>query len=165
MTEPRTLPTTHPLFQWVDLAEIQRVQDTFARAMGVASVITDVNGCPLTRFSNQCRVCRDLIGSTNAGQHDCLETSVGLGHIAVAGSVTVRRCAGCGFFEAGVPIVLAGRHLATWRICQVRDADKPAETLVSYAHQLGLIFTAGPVQAHQLLRQGHVFALRTCRRE
>lgn len=39
-----------------DMEKLQSMQDAFAQATGVASVITDTHGTPLTRPSNFCRL-------------------------------------------------------------------------------------------------------------
>ena len=41
-----------------NLEEVQIVQDAFAKATGVASIITDTDGRPITKPSNFCRLCR-----------------------------------------------------------------------------------------------------------
>ena len=49
------IPSFESLF---DVKEIQEIQDSFAGATGVASIITDVKGRPITKPSNFCRLCR-----------------------------------------------------------------------------------------------------------
>lgn len=54
-----------------NLEEIQAIQDLFARANGVASIITKVDGTPLTRPSNFCRLCSGIIRKTEKGRKNC----------------------------------------------------------------------------------------------
>ncbi|MCK5323777.1 MAG: PocR ligand-binding domain-containing protein, partial [Desulfobulbaceae bacterium] len=55
-----------------DLEEIQKIQDAFALAAGVASVITSPDGRPITRPSNFSSLCKEVIQKTEKGLADCL---------------------------------------------------------------------------------------------
>ncbi|GAO31876.1 PAS/PAC sensor hybrid histidine kinase [Geofilum rubicundum JCM 15548] len=48
----------------LDLADIQRFQDLFADVHGVASLITDPKGQPITQPSNFTSLCADIIRKT-----------------------------------------------------------------------------------------------------
>ena len=50
-----------------DLREVQIIQDSFAVATGVASLITSPEGIPLTRPSNFTRLCSQVIRGTRTG--------------------------------------------------------------------------------------------------
>ena len=65
----------------VDMRVLQRLQDTFAQAMGVASVTVDRDGIPVTQTSNFCPVC-DMIRSTEAGLARCMQCDADGGRIA-----------------------------------------------------------------------------------
>ena len=45
-----------------DLNELQKIQDLFSDATGVASIITRPDGTPITKPSNFCRLCNNKIG-------------------------------------------------------------------------------------------------------
>ena len=47
-----------------NLDDIQRLPDLFSDANGVASLITNPDGIPITRPSNFCRLCNDIIRNT-----------------------------------------------------------------------------------------------------
>jgi ligand-binding sensor protein len=53
-----------------DLNEVQRIQDSFSQATGVSSIITDLNGKPVTNPSNFCRFCTDIIQKTKIGMEN-----------------------------------------------------------------------------------------------
>jgi ligand-binding sensor protein len=44
-----------------DVEELQKIQDVFALATRVASIITHPDGTPVTKPSNFCRLCNDPI--------------------------------------------------------------------------------------------------------
>ena len=70
--EKRLVALTSPQFDQGDvsfeelfsLADIQRLQDEFSQATGVASIITRPDGSPITRSSGFCRLCREIIRKT-----------------------------------------------------------------------------------------------------
>jgi len=50
-----------------NINDIQRLQDEFAHATGVASIITHTDGKPITQPSNFCRLCNDIIRKSDKG--------------------------------------------------------------------------------------------------
>ncbi|MEA2082785.1 MAG: PocR ligand-binding domain-containing protein [Thermodesulfobacteriota bacterium] len=62
-----------------DLEEIQKIQDAFAVAAGVASVITYPDGRPITRPGNFSLLCSEVIRKTEKGLADCLHFHSELG--------------------------------------------------------------------------------------
>ena len=74
-----------------DLEEIQQLQDLFARATGVASIITRTDGVPITRPSNFCRLCETLIRKTEPGISHCHRSCAMIGQHNLQGP-TVQLC-------------------------------------------------------------------------
>ena len=118
------------------IAEVQKIQDSFALAMGVASIITTPSGVPLTRPSNFTRLCMDIIRVTDKGLCNCMRSDAVLGAHNPDGP-TVRRCMSGGLWDAGVSITVAGRHVANWLIGQVRSAAEVDATMLDYAREIG----------------------------
>lgn len=50
-----------------NLEKIQKIQDEFSAATGVASIITQVDGTPITKSSNFCCFCNDMVRKTEKG--------------------------------------------------------------------------------------------------
>jgi PAS domain S-box-containing protein len=119
-----------------DLEEIQRIQDSFALATGVASLVVDPNGVPLTRPGNFTRLCRDIIRGTDVGCANCMRSDTLLGAHNPEGP-TVRRCMSGGLWDAGVSITVDGRHVASWLIGQVRSTLEDDEDMLAYARVIG----------------------------
>ncbi|MHC1700167.1 MAG: ABC transporter substrate binding protein [Humidesulfovibrio sp.] len=122
-----------------DLEDIQAVQDAFAQAVGVSSVITTPEGAPLTRPSNPGSLCR-LIHSSVGGRQACeAATQALLGPGAEPGP---HICSSSGLFTGVAPIRGGGsagdRVLAHWFICQVRPAEAGLDTLTAKAASFGL---------------------------
>jgi PAS domain S-box-containing protein len=116
--------------------EIQRIQDDFAAAAGVASIITYPDGTPFTRPSGFSHLCSDIIRETETGCADCLRTDVALGRYHPDGPA-IQRCPSSGLWDAGASISVDGRHVASWIIGQVRDEFETEEDARSYARRIG----------------------------
>lgn len=61
------------LLDLFDLSELQEIQDVFSRATGVASIITEIDGTPITEPSGFTCFCNDIIRKTEKGLHNSLE--------------------------------------------------------------------------------------------
>lgn len=133
MTTDHHIPLFEGLF---NIPEIQEIQDSFALATGVASIITDVNGRPITAPSNFCRLCRDIIRKTEKGLVNCMQSDSVIGRYNREGPV-MQPCLSGGLWDAGVSIHVAGRHIANWLIGQVRNEDIDMDRIREYADIIG----------------------------
>ncbi len=61
------MKTSFPLDELIDIDELQSIQDSFAKAVGLSSVILSAEGEPLTRLTNPTGFC-SLIQSTEKGK-------------------------------------------------------------------------------------------------
>ncbi len=119
-----------------DPDEIQRIQDEFSDATGVASIITHVDGTPLTAPSNFTALCSDIIRKTERGCLNCFRSDAAIGRYHPAGPV-VQQCLSGGLWDAGASITVGHRHIANWLIGQVRDETQSDENMRSYAREIG----------------------------
>ena len=120
-----------------DLEAIQRLQDDFAKATNVASIITRVDGTPVTRPSNFSRLCNDIIRKTEKGSLDCCESERAVSGLNDEGPA-VRLCINGGLWDAGAGIAVGGRHIANWLVGQVRNLDHEEESIQAYAREIGI---------------------------
>ncbi len=120
-----------------NLEDIQRLQDEFAQAVNVASVITRLDGVPLTRPSNFTRFCNDIVRKTEKGRFNCFRAEAALGQLASPGPV-ILPCLSGGLWDAGAVISIGDRRIAHWLIGQVRDNTQTEETIRQYAHEIGV---------------------------
>ncbi len=123
----------HDLF---NLDDIQKIQDHFASSTGVASIITDIDGNPITKPSNFCRLCNDIIRKTEKGCANCHKSDAALGRVCSDGP-TIQPCLSGGLWDAGASITVGGKHIANWLIGQVRDQSQSEEKIAAYARQIG----------------------------
>ena len=118
-----------------NISEIQQLQDSFCQATGVASVITDVDGIPLTTPTNFCCLC-NLIRKTKRGLANCMKSDAVIGAPNLEGP-TVRQCLSGGLWDAGASIFVGDRHIANWLIGQVRNEDIDVDQILEYADYIG----------------------------
>ncbi|HYG34317.1 MAG TPA: PAS domain S-box protein, partial [Clostridia bacterium] len=131
-----------------DLQELQKIQDAFAAATGVASIITDPNGRPITKPSNFCRLCQEVIRKTEKGLANCYYSDRVIGRSNPNGP-TVQPCLSGGLWDGGASIRAGERHIANWLIGQVLDDAPNEETMVAYAREIG----ANETEFREALRQ------------
>ncbi len=118
-----------------DLNEIQEIQDRFAAATGVASIITKPDGTPITKPSNFRRLCNEIIRGSSKGLENCLKSDSVVGKSFIKGA-TVMPCLSAGLWDAGASINVGGEHIANWLIGQVRDGTQTEEKMREYARQI-----------------------------
>ncbi|TCL70057.1 histidine kinase/DNA gyrase B/HSP90-like ATPase [Hydrogenispora ethanolica] len=127
----------HPGFgNLFDLRQIQKIQDTFSKATGVASIITDAAGKPLTRPSNFCRLCK-LIRSTPEGLANCIHSDAVIGHSNPYGP-NMSPCLSGGLWDGGASLYVDGKHVGNWLIGQVFTGSGEEERVLQYAKSLGV---------------------------
>lgn len=126
--------TFHDVF---DVNEIQAIQDAFATATGVASVITAPDGSPITRPSNFRRLCDQIIRGTDKGLQNCCDSDAAIGRGVPTGPI-VQTCLSGGLWDAGAAITAGGEHIASWLIGQVLDEGSNPEQMLQYADEIGV---------------------------
>jgi PAS domain S-box-containing protein len=119
-----------------NIADIQRLQDEFADATGVASIITHTDGTPITRPSRFCHFCIGIVRKTEKGLVNCYRSDAVLGRLSTKGPA-IQPCMSGGLWDAGAGISVGGRHIANWLIGQVRDATQTEEKIRAYAREIG----------------------------
>ncbi len=120
-----------------NLNEIQNLQDLFADVHGVASIITDVKGNPLTKASNFSRLCETIIRKTEKGCANCYKSDAIIGKYNPEGA-TLQPCLSGGLLDAGASITVGGIHIANWLIGQVRNENIDEKILLQYADEIGV---------------------------
>jgi PAS domain S-box-containing protein len=135
LTQPMGDTTGLTLADIFDPGEVQKVQDAFARAAGVASLITAPDGTPLTRPSNFCRLC-EIIRETKQGLENCRRSDAALGCQATDGPC-VRPCLSGGLLDGGTSIRVGSQVVAHWLVGQVLDESADPEAMQAYAREIG----------------------------
>ncbi|MFZ4616112.1 MAG: PocR ligand-binding domain-containing protein [Rectinemataceae bacterium] len=136
LTAPLDSPTSIAFTDLFNLAEIQQIQDDFSKATGVASIITMVDGTPITAPSNFCRFCSEIVRMTAIGNANCLRSDAELGKLDSTEPI-IQPCLSGGLWDAGTSISVGGKHIANWLIGQVRDETQTEEQIREYARKIG----------------------------
>ena len=116
--------------------ELQRMQDAFSNATGVASIITHPDGRPITKPSNFCRLCEGVIRKTGKGLANCMHSDAVIGRPNADGPI-MQPCLSGGLWDGGASITVGDRHLANWLIGQVRNDRQDEEAMLAYAREIG----------------------------
>ncbi len=125
------------LFDLFTLEEIQRVQDAFAQASNVASIITGPDGRPLTSPSNVSEQFAALVhgrGEFGRSRFFCNEV---LGAFESA-QPSIQACPVTGLLHAGARIFVGENHVANWIVGPVRDEDAQSARLLANARRNGI---------------------------
>ncbi len=130
------IPDFH-LTDLIDLKQLQNIQDAFTLATGVASLITDVDGNPITETGNFSGVCR-LIRETEKGREKCIMSDKNIGSKAAATrKPVIEKCQSCGFIDSGAPIFIGDKFIAIWLIGQVDVGGVTRELIENYSDEIG----------------------------
>ncbi len=142
--EKRILTLTQPdieetvLFEELfNIEEIQQIQDDFALATGVASIITKPDGTPITKPSCFTRLCSDIIRKTKKGCENCYKSDASIGKPCLSGPV-ISVCLSGGLWDAGAGIIINGHHIANWLAGQVRNEAQNEDSMREYAKEIGV---------------------------
>lgn len=120
----------------IDIADIQRYQDSFAHSHNVASIITNTDGSPITEPTNFTRLCKNIIRETEKGCENCFRSDAFIGRFNPTGPI-VQPCLSSGIWDAGVSISVGGKHIANWLIGQVRNEKVDEFKILEYATEIG----------------------------
>ncbi len=121
----------------IDLDTLQKLQDSFAEATGVASIITDPAGKPITKPSKFCRLCNEIIRGSEKGLANCMKSDAALGKLNPDGPIMCP-CLSGGLWDGGASICVGSLHIANWLVGQIRNEETPKEKLVAYADVIGV---------------------------
>jgi len=118
------------------LEELQTIQDLFADATGVASIITHLDGTPITKPSNFCRLCASIVRQTVKGCKNCMKSDAVLA--AQSNCLpSVQTCTSVGLMESSTQIIVYGVPVANWIIGQVRTPELDKVRMEQYAKEIG----------------------------
>jgi len=120
----------------IDLEEIQKVQDAFCMASGMASLIIKPDGTPITKPSGFCRLC-EAIRKTEVGLRNCRISDAAIGKMVKEGPI-IQPCLSGHLLDAGASIIVDGQHLGSWLIGQVVLDGEVEEKMLDYADEIGI---------------------------
>ena len=122
----------------LDVESMSVIQDGFSRMTGMASVLTDENGTPITEVSNFSRFCFELTRSTATGRARCENCDrMGAKQTMRSGKAEVYTCH-AGLCDFAAPIIVDGRFLGAFVGGQVLMEEPDEEKIRETAKELGI---------------------------
>lgn len=118
-----------------DISELQKLQDQFSTAFGVASIITTPEGKYITQPSNFSYLCQNIIRCTKKGMKNCMRSDAFIGRHNPGGAI-IQTCLSGGLWDAGASITVSGKHVANWLVGQVRSEHIDEVKLKAYAREI-----------------------------
>lgn len=128
--------TKYSFHQLFDIDEVQQIQDSFSEATGVASIITEIDGTPITRPSGFSFFCNEIVRKTEKGLCNCMKSDAFLGMPDTSGP-RFQRCLSGGLLDGGASIMVGNHHIANWLIGQVMDEDADINEMYKYCFEIG----------------------------
>jgi PAS domain S-box-containing protein len=126
----------------LDLIKQEKLDDilkVFTEVTGVASIIADVNGQPITKPHNFSVLCRNYCRSSKLGKQKCHESdSYGGQQSAKLEKRFIYKCLNAGLFDSASPIIVKNYHLATVLCGQVLDEPVPTSIITERARSIGV---------------------------
>lgn len=124
----------------VEVPRLQEVVDKFSKATGLAAIVTDVDGVPITRPSNFSRFC-ELVRSTDEGLIGCYRSD-GLGgkEACEQRNLSLYPCH-CGLIDMAAPLILEGVYWGAVLCGQVlleEPSGEKIEQLRNLARRFGV---------------------------
>ena len=122
----------------IDVQLLQKIQDEFSRYTGLASLITDVDGKPITEGSGFCAFCMEHTRGSEEGYRQCVECDKKAPRKALKnGKPIVYRCH-AGLADFAAPIMVGERLVGCCLGGQVRIDETPQIDLQKKAEELGI---------------------------
>lgn len=125
------------LTEIIDVQTIQKIQDSFAKATGMAALTVDLNGA-VTQLSNGTDFCMNLTRGCAKGAQRCNECDLKGGQEAAkTGRPSVYYCHG-GLMDFAAPILLNGKQIGSMIGGQVLPTPPDEQKFRKIAREIGV---------------------------
>jgi PAS domain S-box-containing protein len=136
------------LLTFIDKGKLDDMLKGFTEVSGLAAIITEVDGHPITEAHNFTSFCRYYCRSTEKGRNACYRSDSFGGVMAKSlQKAHVYKCLNSGLNDCAAPIIVGGYHLANFLCGQVRDKDICEEDAIQRARLIGIEDTEGYLTA------------------
>ena len=123
---------------FLDIEFFQTLQDRFAEEFGIASIITDVNGVPLTRPSNFTDFCINHVRGCELGLKKCQFFDAYGGCKAQINKKPIIYPCHAGLIDFASPIIMGDVQVGCFLCGQVLTEKPDEEKFRVYARELGI---------------------------
>lgn len=120
----------------IDVKSLQTIQDYYSRLTGIASIITDENGVPITQGSNFTEFCYELTRCSREGLKRCEACDArGAELTAESGKAVVYKCH-AGLYDFAAPIKVDNQIIGSFVAGQVATVPLSEEMIRDTAYDL-----------------------------
>jgi PAS domain S-box-containing protein len=136
------------LLELIEGEKLDEIIRSFTDATGVAAIIADPDGKPITRPHNFTALCSRYCRSTQKGRLRCQESDRYGGRESVRRRQRfIYRCLNAGLIDCAAPVIVEGRHLATILCGQVLTTPMDESQAAGRAREIGVTDTGGYLAA------------------
>ncbi len=122
----------------IDVNILQKIQDGFSDYTGMAALITDADGVPVTRGSGFTKFCRDLVRQSEAGGRRCeVCDRDGASRALRSGEISVYQCH-AGLTDYAAPIMVEDIVIGSFIGGQVRTSELDMGKMREKAQDMGI---------------------------
>lgn len=122
------------LSEIMDIDFLQKFQDSFSKSVGVASIIVDTNGNPVTNPSNFTDFCMKYTRGSQEGLKRCMKCDAQGGHPDRPSSYYCH----AGLMDFSAPIIINGEHIGSFIGGQVLPKNPDKEDIIKIAKEIGV---------------------------
>ncbi len=127
---------TYSFQKLFNMEDVQKLQNAFSAATGLASIITEPDGTPITNPSGFTCLCNQIIRKTEKGMKNCMISDSTIGRPSKDGPI-IQKCLSAGLIDGGASIMIGDYHIANWLMGQVMDASCNEADVLAYADEIG----------------------------
>ncbi len=132
------------LLDLVSTEKLDQILQGFTAVTGVASIIADPNGWPITQPHNFTPLCQRYCRSTREGRRKCYQSDrFGGLESARLGKPPIYSCLNAGLLDCAAPVLVEGYHLATVLCGQVLEEPLKADVAAERARSIGVMNIEG----------------------
>ena len=137
----RTDPSAPPPWQLTDLISVetlQSIQDTFARAFGLPTVIVDTTGADATTITHRVTFCEDLTRTSEVAGPRCTDCDLcGMRKASDTSGPAIFKCWN-GLYDCAIPIAPKGHVLGYFLCGQILTEQPKSEHYAEVAAEIGV---------------------------
>lgn len=122
----------------ISIPMLQKLQDSFSALTGMAGLITDIDGKPLTKGANFSKVCMDYIRSNEEGNRRCEHCDQHGAEMALRTGCSTTYLCHAGLVDFAAPIMAEGKMIGAFIGGQVVEQPPRKEKAWEVAQDLGI---------------------------
>lgn len=127
------------LLELIGIEKLDQILQGFTAVTGVASIIADPEGHPITRAHNFTPLCQKYCRSTLEGKKKCCQSDrYGGTESARMATPPIYPCLNAGLLDCAAPVIVGGCHLATVLCGQVLEEPMRQSVAVDRARAIGV---------------------------